>query len=165
MKSLSDTLLTCGKLLIEHDLTIAFAESATAGRMAAQFSLIPQAGKFLKGGLVCYDANLKTDLLHVSKKLIEECTPESKEVTAAITKGLQDLIPADISIGCTGLTCPGGSETDEKPVGTMFICGMQGSKKLFAERNFYNGDPEDIVIQTVERIAELLIAIVNDEKK
>lgn len=41
-------------LLINKELTLAFAESATAGRAAAEFSLACNAGKFLKGGLVCY---------------------------------------------------------------------------------------------------------------
>jgi nicotinamide mononucleotide (NMN) deamidase PncC len=41
------------------------------------------------------------------------------EVTEAIARGLTTLIPADIHIGITGLPCPGGSETAEKPIGTM----------------------------------------------
>ena len=38
-----------GKMLIGRNLTIAFAESATAGRLSADFSMIEDAGKFLKG--------------------------------------------------------------------------------------------------------------------
>jgi len=149
-------LLRCGKLLIKKQLTIAFAESATAGQLAADFSLIPDAGKFLKGALVCYDANLKEDLLKVPKKLIEEMTPESMEVTRAITVGLADLIEADLHVGITGLTCPGGSETREKPVGTMFIHCTLNSGPLFSERIEFTGDPEQIVKQSVLHTAKLL---------
>lgn len=50
-KEIDDTyLLACGELLVKNKLTIAFAESATAGRISAEFALIPDAGKFLKGG-------------------------------------------------------------------------------------------------------------------
>jgi nicotinamide-nucleotide amidase len=49
------------ELLISQKLTLAFAESATAGRASAEFSLACDAGKFLKGGLACYDAALKCE--------------------------------------------------------------------------------------------------------
>lgn len=161
MRKTSKTLTACGELLIKKKLTIAFAESATAGRIAAEFSLVPDAGKFLKGGLICYDAALKTSLLEVPEQLITDLTPESPEVTHAITLGLQRLIAADIHVGCTGLTCPGGSETPEKPVGTMFIYGLSGKELLFGDRSFYKGAPEEIILQTIERTAFLLIASLN----
>lgn len=149
-------LLACGELLIQHYLTIAFAESATAGRIAAEFALVPEAGKFLKGGLVCYDADLKCSLLKVSREQIDTFTPESKEVTQAIATGLQSLIPADIHIGCTGLTSSGGSETPEKPVGTMFLYATKAEQQLFNERVVFQGSPEDIVLQTITFLAAQL---------
>lgn len=153
----SDTLLTCGRLLIDQKLTIAFAESATAGRMASDFSLIPDAGKFLIGGLVCYDACLKEQLLKVPEEMIKKLTPESMEVTMAIAAGLERLIPASLHVGITGLTSSGGSETPEKPVGTMFIHALLHGKVLFSERILFQGSPEEIVKQTTERTALLLI--------
>lgn len=153
----SDTLLTCGRLLITRKLTIAFAESATAGRMASEFSLLPDAGKFLIGGLVCYDACLKEQLLMVPGELIKKLTPESMEVTMAIATGLEGLIPASLHIGITGLTSSGGSETPEKPVGTMFIHALLHGKALFSERVLFKGSPEEIVKQTTEYTASLLV--------
>ncbi|MNL10671.1 Nicotinamide-nucleotide amidohydrolase PncC [compost metagenome] len=143
----------CGKLLIAHKLTLAFAESATAGRISAEFALIPDAGKFLKGGIACYDADLKCTLLNVPEEQLKTFTPESEAVTRAITVGLQKLIPASIHIGCTGLTAPGGSETAEKPVGTMFLYGIKTNELLFSERMVFQGGPEEIVRQTVEFLA------------
>jgi nicotinamide-nucleotide amidase len=153
----SDTLLTCGRLLIDQKLTIAFAESATAGRMASDFSLIPDAGKFLIGGLVCYDAGLKEQLLKVPEELIKNMTPESMEVTMAIAAGLKRLIPANLHVGITGLTAPGGSETPEKPVGTMFIHALLHGEVLFSERIVFQGSPEEIVKQTTEHTALMLL--------
>lgn len=145
-----------GKLLIEHGLTIAFAESATAGWLCSEFSLIDNAGKFLKGGIACYDAELKKSLLGVDEKLINQFTPESMEVTKAITLGLSALIPADIHIGVTGLACPGGSETPEKPVGTMFIYASRDKELIFSRRLNFSGDRKEIISGTVESCAELL---------
>lgn len=153
-KDKDDTYLKrCGKLLIQHKLTIAFAESATAGRISAEFAMVFDAGKFLKGGIVCYDADLKCTLLEVPREQLMAFTPESEIVTYSITKGLQKLIPADIHIGCTGLTASGGSETKEKPVGTMFLFGIKTNQLLFNERIVFQGSPDEIVNQTVEFLA------------
>lgn len=143
-------------LLLSQSLSIAFAESATAGRAAAEFSLACNAGKFLSGGLVCYDASLKTTLLGVPKSMIEKYTPESAEVTEAIARGLTQLISADIHIGITGLPCPGGSESDQKPVGTMFVSAIKGGNLLFSERRVFRGDHQQIVLQSVCWTAKLL---------
>lgn len=146
----------CGALLARKGLTIAFAESATAGRLCMEFALPKNSGKFLKGGFVCYDACLKENVLGVSPKLIAEYTPESAEVTCAIAFGLIQLIPADIHIGITGLLGPGGSETEEKPVGTIFVCGVFGENKLFEDKSTYGGSPEHIMLKGISRVALLL---------
>jgi nicotinamide-nucleotide amidase len=152
----SQIVLTCAEILMEKKLTIAFAESASAGRLSAEFSLVPECGNMLKGGLVCYDACIKQDVLGVPKEVIEKYTPESAEVTKELAERMQDFIKADIQVAVTGLTTPGGSETPEKPVGTMFIHAII-SGKPFAVREVYTGGPEEIVLQTVERVAQLLI--------
>jgi len=151
-----DIMTSVGEMLINKKLTIAFAESATAGRLCADFSMIENAGTFLKGGIACYDASIKESLLEVNTSLVEKYTPESMEVTRAIAKGLSIIIPADIHVGITGLTCPGGSETEEKPVGTMFIYALLYGDLLFSERLVFQGDPLQILSGTVDRFAELL---------
>jgi len=150
-------LQVCGTLLKDQKLTIAFAESATAGRVTAEFSLLDDAGSFLKGGFACYDVCLKEDALNVPKALIERYTPESAEVTAAIAIGLSKLIAADIHIGITGLTAPGGSETASKPVGTMFIHAIRFGNYFFSDRVVFTGPAKEIVSKTVYHTAKLLI--------
>lgn len=151
-----NTFEECGQLLAKNKLTIACAESATAGQLTAAFSLSERSGDFLKGGLACYDACVKEELLKVSPELLEKFTPESAEVTFAIAIGLMNLISADIHIGITGLTRPGGSETAEKPVGTMFFCGMFGENKLFEDRQVFTGSQQEIVRQATVHTAKLL---------
>lgn len=148
---------TAAKLLIGKNLTLAFAESATAGRTSAAFSLAGDAGKFLKGGFVCYDAVLKCEVLDVPQDMLDEFSPESKEVTQAIARGLIKLIPADIHIGITGLPCPGGSESLQKPVGTMFISALLQGKPWFNQRILFHGSHEQIVEQTVTHVAAKLM--------
>jgi nicotinamide-nucleotide amidase len=144
-------------ILIDKKLTLAFAESATAGRAAAEFSMACHAGKFLKGGFICYDASLKSDVLKVDKTILEAYTPESMEVTEAIAVGLCSLIPADIHLGITGLPCAGGSETDEKPVGTMFIFAIFRGQRLFSDRTVFTGTHQEIIDQTLQHLATKLV--------
>src|ERR1700712_2687592 len=85
----------CSKLMAEQGLTIAFAESATAGWLCSEFALTEESGQILKGGIACYDADLKVSLLKVPQELIDEFTPESMEVTREMAYRLRDLIPSN----------------------------------------------------------------------
>lgn len=151
----------CGTLLKQKKLSIAFAESATAGRVMADFSLVKKAGDFLKGGLVCYDAIIKEDILKVPHSLISEYTPESAEVTKALAEGLKKFIPADVHVAITGLTSSGGSETEEKPVGTLFIHFLYYNKEK-ATQKIFEGNSESIVTQTVDYIAYELLMLLKE---
>jgi nicotinamide-nucleotide amidase len=146
----------CCAYLMEKGLTIAFAESATIGQFSAEFGLTEGAGKVLKGGIVCYDASVKQQLLDVKESLIEEFTPESAEVTKAAVYGLQKVIPADIHIAITGLTCAGGSEGPEKPVGTMFVHCVS-SQIEFADRTVFQGNKAEVILQCIDHTSSLLM--------
>ena len=145
--------------MAEKGLTIAFAESATAGWLCSEFALTEDSGKVLKGGIACYDADLKVSLLGVPQGLIGQFTPESMEVTREMAYRLGNLIPADIYVTVTGLTAPGGSETPEKPVGTMFVFALiNGEPASF--RKVFPGSCEEVIHQTIEATAELLITAI-----
>jgi nicotinamide-nucleotide amidase len=152
----SALVIECSKLLCERNLTIAFAESATAGRLASEFSLTPDSGKVLQGGLVCYDARIKEGVLKIPPEIIKRYTPESAEVTHQMAERLQDLIKADIYVANTGLTTSGGSETPEKPVGTMFVHILFQGRSI-AERQVFDGPAEKVVLETADLIARILI--------
>src|SRR6195952_3842655 len=146
----------CSKLMAERGFTIAFAESATAGWLCSEFALTDESGKGLKGGIACYDADLKVKLLGVAQELIDTYTPESMEVTREMAYRLKETISSDIQLTVTGLTTPGGSETPEKPVGTMFVFALiQGREASF--RKVFPGSCEEVIHQTIEAAADLLI--------
>lgn len=112
----------CAKLLADKALTLTFIESASAGYLSHRFSLSPYSGDVLIGGLVCYDVCVKKDVLKIPEELIDHYTAESMEVTQALVEKSKALFQSDIYVACTGLLKPGGSETEEKPVGTFFYC-------------------------------------------
>ncbi|RZJ74368.1 MAG: nicotinamide-nucleotide amidohydrolase family protein, partial [Flavobacterium sp.] len=147
----SDKIMACAPLVKAKGLKIAFVESATAGWLASEFSLVPDSGKILVGGIIVYDADAKTEMFGISKETIEQYTAKSAEVTKLLADGLGRYFKCDIAVAITGLTTPGGSETPEKPVGTIFIqILLQG--RHYPYREVFTGPAEDIIKQTIDKV-------------
>lgn len=152
----SKSVIACCHSLLANELTIAFAESATTGRLVYDFTSVPECGKIVKGSIVCYDRSVKESLMQVPPDIIDQYSAESPEVTKLLADSLKTLIPADILIAVTGLVSPGGSETPEKPVGTMFVHGYI-KEKPWMTRLAFEGSPDEIVAQTIDTIASILL--------
>ena len=150
------SVIACCHNILSQDLTIAFVESATTGRLIYDFTSVPDCGQIVKGSIVCYDRSVKENLLKVPSQIIDKYTAESPEVTQLLAEGLKELIPADIIVAVTGLASPGGSETEEKPVGTMYI-HLILKDKAWKTSVYFEGSPDEIVAQTIDAIASLLL--------
>ena len=141
--------LQCSALMARKHLKIAFAESATAGSLCSAFALCPESGDILVGGIVSYDLSVKEDLLQIPPEITRTYTAESAEVTQCMAQRLTRLLAADVYVAVTGLARAGGSETPEKPVGTMFIHLLFNDRSI-ALREVFTGDQEAIIAQTVD---------------
>lgn len=150
--------------LKDKGLTVAFAESCTAGMLASEFVRAKGSSDVLKGSLVVYQPEVKQKLLGVKKQTLDLYTAESQQVTNEMVMGLKKMLGADISIATTGLAGPGGSETEEKPVGTMFVSILYNGK---AEefRELFEGNTESIRKQLVDYIFQKLISILEQHYK
>lgn len=141
----------CFTILCKEELTIAFAESVTVGALSYKLGLMPEIGKVFKGSLICYDGEIKEKYLGVTVQMIDEYTPESAEVTLQMVKGLKNFFNADISVAVTGLSDAGGSESESKPVGTVFF-NVLFKEKFHPFRKLYSGTPEEIIDQASEDV-------------
>ena len=63
----------------KEELTLATAESCTAGNIAAVITAIPGSSRFYKGGIVAYNNDVKINLLGVSPQTLEEKGAVSEE--------------------------------------------------------------------------------------
>jgi nicotinamide-nucleotide amidase len=153
----SESITLASRRLAESGLKLALAESASAGWLASEFSLTPTSGDVLLGGIVCYDACTKEELFDIPQEIIDRFTPESAEVTRLLAERLPKFFKCNIAIAITGLTSCGGSETEDKPVGTMFIHITLPESRYIAHREVFEGEAENIITQTIERTGELLI--------
>lgn len=151
----SEIVIKCSKTIAARGWNIAFAESATAGRMSAEFSMTKKSGEILRGGIVCYDVFVKEQILNVPHGIIEKCTPESAEVTKILAQQAAKIFNSKITVAITGLTSPGGSESKEKPVGTIFFHIITPDEKI-THREVFKGTPEQIVLDATDKAAELI---------
>jgi nicotinamide-nucleotide amidase len=138
-------------------LTLALAESMTCGLAASKLSRAMGTSDVLLGSVVCYSPLLKKRLLNVSELQIKKFSCESKEVTQTMVINLSKIVKADVYAAITGLASPGGSETKEKPVGTVFICIKKGKRVYNHRRRFY-GTPLSINKKACDALYDFILS-------
>jgi PncC family amidohydrolase len=107
---------------LEHKLTLALAESCTCGLVAAQLAPATGVSTVLLGSVVTYHPEAKQKLLGVKKETLATYSAESQQTTNEMALGLHRHLPAaDVCVAVTGLCGPGGTETPDKPIGTVFV--------------------------------------------
>lgn len=115
-----DTLSSkAAELLKDSQLTIAAAESLTAGLFMAELADEPGISSSLKGGVVVYDETAKKEQLNIPGSLLDEFGVVSPECAAALARNVKRKFGSDIGIGLTGAAGP--DPHDGKPVGTVWI--------------------------------------------
>lgn len=83
-------------------LTIAFAESLTAGLAASSAARVPGASKVLRGGVVTYTNDVKASLLDVDLAHANEVEGVSEEVARRMASGVRGLLGSDVGVSFTG---------------------------------------------------------------
>jgi nicotinamide-nucleotide amidase len=122
-----------GKMLKERKQTASTAESCTGGYIAHLLTLDAGASSNYKGTVVCYDNQVKVDVLKVDKKVIDELGAVSEPVVVQMVKGAIDLLKTDYAVATSGIMGPdGGSE--KKPVGMVWVA--VGNKERIVAKEF-----------------------------
>jgi nicotinamide-nucleotide amidase len=121
-----------GEMLRERSLTLATAESLTAGMVSARLANVPGSSDYLLGGVIAYAAREKEEVLRVPASLLVDGAV-GEPVALAMARGVRGLYGADIGIATTGVAGP-GSGGEKKPVGTVAIALVHGSAELSLER-------------------------------
>ena len=108
------------RLLGERKMTLATAESVTAGLVAHRIAQIPGASNWLKGGIVAYTNEVKSKLLGVPQSLLDTHGAVSAPVAEAMATGCRERFGSDLAVSTTGLAGPGGAAPG-KPVGLVYV--------------------------------------------
>ncbi len=104
-------------LLEERQWTMATAESATAGMIAARMTSVPGASRVFRGGVVVYATDLKASLLDVPQEILDEGVV-SEATALFMAEGAAARLQADVALAVTGSA---GPDPQERAAGTMVI--------------------------------------------
>lgn len=108
-----------GLLLAGAGLTVATAESCTAGLLTARIASVPGASSYLRGGIVAYQDDVKARSLGISPALVETVGAVSGEVALEMARGARIAFEADVALA---VTCAAGPEPQgNAAVGTTVI--------------------------------------------
>jgi nicotinamide-nucleotide amidase len=101
-------------------VTMATAESCTAGLVAARLTEVAGSSDVVVGGIVAYANEVKQALLGVSGEILEQHGAVSAECAEAMAQGARAATGAGLAISTTGIAGPGGG-SEEKPVGLVYV--------------------------------------------
>jgi nicotinamide-nucleotide amidase len=139
-------------------VTIATAESLTAGLVASTLAQVPGASAVLRGGVVAYATEIKHSVLGLDQALLEHVVSEA--VAAAMAQAAASVLSADIGVATTGVAGPQG--LDGQPPGTVWLAvydarnGLSKTKLLEIE-----GDREQIREKSANEAIALVMELLS----
>lgn len=139
-----------GQAAQRRGVTVAAAESVTAGTIARALASAGEASEWFEGSVVAYRTQTKRDVLGVTSEQV--ITPACAREMAA---GALRITGADVAVAVTGV---GGPDPEERrPAGTVFIC-VDGPHGPRDHEHHIDGDPAEVV----ERAAVLALQHLRD---
>ena len=142
------------QLCVEKGVSVAVAESCTAGLIASKLTTLPGSSSYFKGGIVAYQNEIKTKILGVSQLIIDEKTEVSAEVVKQMAKSVLEKFDADFAVATSGYAGPTGG-TNKNPIGTVFIA-IASVVGVVVSRFIFSGNRQSIVNQASESALSLL---------
>ncbi|WP_026536247.1 CinA family protein [Arthrobacter sp. H14] len=100
-------------------ITVATAESLTAGMVCAELASVPGASGMLNGAVVAYRNTVKENVLGVSGALLATNGSVDADVARQMAQGVRRLAEASLAVATTGVAGP--EPHDGQAVGTVYI--------------------------------------------
>src|SRR5262249_48355500 len=136
-----------GCLLLEHEATLAVAESCTGGLLAERITSVPGSSRYFVGGWVSYWNRSKADWLGVSARAPGETGAVSAEAARERAEGARAAAASTLAVAITGVAGPtadtGGGRSGPKPAGLVYIALADEIGADVKERQFI-GDRERV---------------------
>lgn len=120
------------EMLLDNGLTIAAAESLTAGLFQSELAEISGVSNALVGGMVTYTEQAKVVQLGISQALIDQYGVVSAQCAAAMAFNVREIMGTHIGVGLTGAAGPNGH--GDQPAGTVWVAISIGQAEPFTYR-------------------------------
>ncbi|QRI64976.1 CinA family protein [Shinella sp. PSBB067] len=143
-------------------LTIATAESCTAGLIAGAITEIAGSSNAFDRGFVTYSNAAKQQMIGVSGETLDAHGAVSRPTALEMAEGALLHSNADISVAVTGIAGPGGG-SDEKPVGLVHLAAARkGRETLHREMRYGDIGRSAVRLATVRTALEMLVELSAD---
>jgi nicotinamide-nucleotide amidase len=153
-----------GARLEASGLTVATAESCTAGAISERLTAVPGSSAFVDRGWVTYTNGAKAELLGVDDALLAEHGAVSQPVAEAMAGGALAGSRADLALAVTGIAGPSGG-TPDKPVGTVWIAAARRGGAPIARRFAFPGGRSEVRWRSVNAALEMAFELVEAQSK
>lgn len=147
-----------GDTLKKNNLKLATAESCTGGNIARMITSIPGSSAYYTGSVIAYENRIKTDILGVDPGLLDEKGAVCKEVVEQMALGVMKSLGTETAITTSGIAGPDGG-SDEKPVGTTWIC-VACKDEVVSKKFLFGGTRKRIIDQASNASLQLLRRLV-----
>lgn len=137
---------------------VSFAESCTAGLIAAKIGEISGASEVFDGSLVTYANHIKSSWLGVSDETLEQNGAVSKECVSEMLDGVLEMSGADFALAVSGIAGPTGGSS-QKPVGTVFIGAKSSDGRSIVKGFLFSGDRDYIRDESVNVAFSMLFEL------
>ena len=150
--------------LTEQRLTLALAESCTAGLVSDMIARVSGASAVLWGSFVCYSPEAKQQMLGIDGALLRQYGLVSRETVRAMALHALEKAGVSVAAAVTGLAGPLGDGSDI-PVGTVWIAtaasaGCAAGPERCREQEFrFQGTRAEIRMQAAAAVLEKLLAV------
>lgn len=138
-QSLADIL---GEALRQRGLTLATAESCTAGWLGKRLTDRAGASDYFVGGIIAYANAVKSKVLGVSAGTLDTEGAVSETTALEMARGARTACGADVAVSITGIAGPGGG-TEAKPVGTVWVA-VADARGAVARRHLLHGNRDGV---------------------
>ncbi|GAA9948881.1 hypothetical protein VN0907_08710 [Helicobacter pylori] len=136
-------------------LKIAVAESCSGGLLSHAFTSISGASAVFMGGVVCYNEEVKRELLKVNATTLKVFGVYSEECVKEMLLGVFLNFKVDLALAMSGVAGPnGGSKAN--PVGMIYIGAQKLGTQALIDRCFFEGNRESIQNKSVEHALNML---------
>jgi len=146
--------------LRDRNETVATAESLTGGLVCATLVDAPGASEVVRGAVVAYAADVKSQILGVDDQQIAANGTVDAEVARQMAEGTRLRLGATWGIATTGNAGPDSSEG--KPVGTVFVA-VAGPGASSVRELALSGGRNEIRRSTTTAALSLLLATLEEQ--
>ncbi len=144
-----------GRLLRQQRRTVAVAESCTGGLIGQRLTQVPGSSAYVDRVAVCYSNRAKIEMLGVAETLLNEHGAVSRDVAAAMAKGMRERAGVSVALSVTGIAGPGGA-TETKPIGLVYIGLDGGSDDVMTKECRFHGDRSVIQQRAAQAALDML---------